>query len=160
MQLNRNGFLYVIDRVNGKLIAANPFEQVNWATHIDNETGRPVETDVGKKLRAGETIEMWPSTRGGKNWPHAAFNPETGLVYAPTMHRGGIYKHLPVKEHVVGQRYQFIENRPAPVAPGTAIAPCRGDRSLNRAEEVARAPHRSSGLVRHTDHGRPATVHW
>jgi alcohol dehydrogenase (cytochrome c) len=38
------------------------------------------------------------------------------------MHRGGVYKHLPVKEHVVGQRYQFIENRPAPVAPGTAIA--------------------------------------
>jgi len=122
MQLNRNGFLYVIDRVTGKLIAANPFEQVNWATHIDNETGRPVETEVGKKLRAGETVEMWPSTRGGKNWPHASFKPETGFLYAPTMHRGGVYKHLPVKEHVVGQRYQFIENRPAPVAPGTAIA--------------------------------------
>ena len=122
MQLNRNGFLYVIDRITGKLIAANPFEQVNWATHIDNETGRPVETDVGKKLRVGETVEMWPSTRGGKNWPHASFNPETGLVYAPTMHRGGIYKHLPVKEHVTGQRYQFIENRQAPVALGTAIA--------------------------------------
>ena len=122
MQLNRNGFLYVIDRVTGKLIAANPFEQVNWATHIDNETGRPVETEVGKKLRAGEPVEMWPSTRGGKNWPHASFSPETGLLYASTMHRGGIYKHLPVKEHVAGQRYQFIENRPLPVVPGTAIA--------------------------------------
>src|SRR5262245_6351491 len=122
MQLNRNAFLYVLDRSDGKLIAANPFEKANWATHIDKETGRPVETDVGKRVRAGEQIEMWPSTRGGKNWPHASFNPETGLLYAPTMHRGGIYKHLPIKNHVVGQRYQYIENRPAPVQAGEAIA--------------------------------------
>src|SRR5262245_62283945 len=37
------------------------------------------------------------------------------------MHRAGIYKHLPIKEFVVGQRYQFIENRPAPIAAGEAI---------------------------------------
>jgi alcohol dehydrogenase (cytochrome c) len=35
MQLNRNGFLYVIDRTNGKLLAANAFEKVNWASHVD-----------------------------------------------------------------------------------------------------------------------------
>jgi alcohol dehydrogenase (cytochrome c) len=122
MQLNRNGFLYVLDRTNGQLISAKPYEKVNWATHIDMETGRPVETELGQKVRAHEQVEMWPSTRGGKNWPHAAYNPETGLIYANTMHRGGIYKHLPTKPHVVGQRYQFIENRPAPVAAGTAIA--------------------------------------
>ena len=46
MQFNRNGFLYVIDRTNGKLVAAKPFEKVNWASHIDKETGRPVETDL------------------------------------------------------------------------------------------------------------------
>jgi alcohol dehydrogenase (cytochrome c) len=122
MQLNRNGFLYVIDRTNGKLISAEPYEKVNWATHIDLSSGRPVETEVGKKVRAGEQIEMWPSTRGGKNWPHAAYNPETGLLYANTMHRGGIYKHLETKPFVAGQRYQFIENRPAPIQPGAAIA--------------------------------------
>jgi len=121
MQLNRNGFLYVIDRTNGKLVSAKPYEKVNWATHIDLETGRPVETEVGKKVRAGEQVEMWPSTRGGKNWPHAAYNPETGLLYANTMHRGGIYKHLETKPFVSGQRYQFIENRPAPVQPGEVI---------------------------------------
>jgi len=38
------------------------------------------------------------------------------------MHRGGIYKHLPVKDPVVRQCYQFIENGPAQFAPGTAIA--------------------------------------
>lgn len=123
MQLNRNGFLYVIDRTNGKLISAKPYEKVNWATHIDMATGRPVETDVGTRVRNMETVEMWPSTRGGKNWPHAAFNPETGLLYANTMHRGGIYRHIETKPHTVGQRYQFIENKPAPIdPPGAAIA--------------------------------------
>jgi alcohol dehydrogenase (cytochrome c) len=116
MQLNRNGFLYVIDRSNGKLLAANAFEKVNWASHVDNETGRPVETDIAKSIRAGNATEHWPSTRGGKNWPHAAFNPQTGLLYANTLHEGRMYKHLEIKPHVVGQRYQFIENLPLPRA--------------------------------------------
>ncbi|HKD29416.1 MAG TPA: PQQ-dependent dehydrogenase, methanol/ethanol family [Xanthobacteraceae bacterium] len=116
MQLNRNGFLYVIDRTNGKLLAANAFEKVNWASQVDNETGRPVETDFAKSIRAGNATEHWPSTRGGKNWPHAAFNPETSLLYANTLHEGRMYKHLEIKPHVVGQRYQFIENLPLPRA--------------------------------------------
>jgi alcohol dehydrogenase (cytochrome c) len=116
MQLNRNGFLYVIDRTNGKLLAANAFEKVNWASHVDSETGRPVETDIAKSIRAGKATEHWPSTRGGKNWQHAAFNSETGLLYANTFHEGRMYKHLEIKPHVVGQRYQFIENLPLPRA--------------------------------------------
>src|SRR6059058_1147091 len=116
MQLNRNGFLYVLDRTNGKLLAANAFEKVNWASHVDKETGRPVETDIAKRIRAGMATEHWPSTRGGKNWQHAAFNPETGLLYANTLHEGRMYKHLEIKPHVVGQRYQFIENLPLPRA--------------------------------------------
>jgi alcohol dehydrogenase (cytochrome c) len=116
MQLNRNGFLYVIDRTNGKLLAANAFEKVNWASHVDKETGRPIETEIAKSIRAGKATEHWPSTRGGKNWPHAAFNPETGLLYANTLHEGRMYKHLEIKPHVVGQRYQFIENLPLPRA--------------------------------------------
>jgi alcohol dehydrogenase (cytochrome c) len=112
MQLNRNGFLYVLDRTNGKLLAANAFEKVNWASHVDKETGRPVETEIAKSIRAGNATEHWPSTRGGKNWPHAAFNPETGLLYANTLHEGRMYKHLEIKPHVVGQRYQFVDNLP------------------------------------------------
>jgi alcohol dehydrogenase (cytochrome c) len=110
MQLNRNGFLYVLDRANGSIVAANPYEKVNWASHIDKETGRPVETEVAKTLRSGGQIEMWPSTRGGKNWPHAAFNPETGLLYANTIHEGRLYKHLTIEEFKAGQRYMFVEN--------------------------------------------------
>jgi alcohol dehydrogenase (cytochrome c) len=116
MQLNRNGFLYVLDRTNGKLLAANAYEKVNWASHVDQETGRPVESDIAKSIRAGNATEHWPSTRGGKNWPPAAFNPETGLIYVNTLHEGRMYKHLEIKPHVTGQRYQFVDNLPLPRA--------------------------------------------
>jgi len=121
MQLNRNGFLYVIDRAKGELISAKAFERVNWASGVDMETGRPVETDVAKRLRAGEQVELWPTQRGGKNWPHAAFNPEKGLLYANTMHSARLFKALPTGPFVQGQRYQFIENLPAPQPPGEPI---------------------------------------
>ena len=62
-----------------------------------------------KKLRAGETIEMWPSVRGAKNWPHAAYNPETGLLYANTNHQGSKYRFVPV-DYKAGQRYTGMEN--------------------------------------------------
>ena len=46
IQANKNGFLYVLDRTNCKLIAAHPYVKVNWASSIDMATGRPVLTDV------------------------------------------------------------------------------------------------------------------
>jgi len=121
MQLNRNGFLYVLDRTNGALISAKPFEKVNWASGVD-ETGRPIETDIAKKLRAGEQVELWPTQRGAKNWPHAAFNPETGLLYANTMHAARMFRHTEIKPFVQGQRYQFVENLPAKQPEGEPIA--------------------------------------
>ena len=45
MDANRNGFFYVLDRTNGKLLAANPYVRVNWASGIDMKTGRPIETE-------------------------------------------------------------------------------------------------------------------
>jgi alcohol dehydrogenase (cytochrome c) len=121
MQLNRNGFLYVLDRTDGKLLAANAYEKVNWASGVDKETGRPVETEVAAKLRAGEPIEHWPSTTGGKNWPHAAYSPETGLLYANTIHQARTFKHLETKPYVAGQRYMFVENIPIPPKPGEPV---------------------------------------
>ncbi len=121
MQLNRNGFLYVLDRTNGQLISAKPYEKVNWASHVDMKTGRPVETDIAKSIRDMKPTEHWPSTRGGKNWQHAAFNPNTGLLYANTLHEGRMYKHLETKPFEKGQRYMFIENLPLPRAAGEPL---------------------------------------
>jgi len=101
----------VLDRASGKLLSANQFEKVTWATHVDLTTGRPVETELGRKVRAGEWIEKWPGTRGAKNWPHAAFDPNTGLLYANTMHAARMYRFLPVEAFKPGQRYMFIEGK-------------------------------------------------
>jgi alcohol dehydrogenase (cytochrome c) len=120
MHFSRGGFLYVLDRTNGKLLSAKPFEKVNWATHVDMATGRPVESDVSKKVRAGEQIELWPGQWGAKNWAHAAFNPETGLLYANTNHNSRMIKFTPV-EYKVGQRYIGLENLPAPREAGSPI---------------------------------------
>lgn len=96
MDANRNGFFYVLDRTNGKLLAANPYVKVNWATGIDMKTGRPIETDVSKDARDGKKVTVYPSILGGKNWEPMSFNPQTGLAYANTLAFGGRYKTEPV----------------------------------------------------------------
>jgi alcohol dehydrogenase (cytochrome c) len=132
MQVSRNGFLYVLDRTNGQLLSAQPFAKVNWATHVDLKTGRPIESEESKKLRAGQTIEMYPGIRGAKNWPHAAFNPNTGLLYVPTNTGHSTYRFTEYKGYKAGERYQHIENINSPVTAETlaghieAIEPLTG----------------------------------
>jgi alcohol dehydrogenase (cytochrome c) len=95
MDANRNGFFYVLDRTNGKLLAANPYVKVNWATGVDMKSGRPIETNVSKEAREGKKVVVYPSILGGKNWEPMSFNPQTGLAYANTLSFGGRYKSEP-----------------------------------------------------------------
>lgn len=77
----KNGFFYVVDRHSGKLISAEKFAPVNWASHIDPESGRPVETENARFEK-----EPWLATigaSGAHNWQPMSFSPETGLVYIP-----------------------------------------------------------------------------
>jgi alcohol dehydrogenase (cytochrome c) len=91
-QANRNGFFYVLDRANGKLLAANPYVKVNWADKIDMTSGKPVESEATKKIRNGESAEIWPSVLGGKNWTPMSWNPATGLAYANTLNMSWPYQ--------------------------------------------------------------------
>jgi alcohol dehydrogenase (cytochrome c) len=104
MDANRNGFFYVLDRTNGKLLAANAYVKVNWAKGVDMETGRPIDTDIVKKARMGEPVDIYPSILGGKNWEPMSFNPKTGLAYANTLNFGGHYKAVPA-EYKAGDWY-------------------------------------------------------
>jgi alcohol dehydrogenase (cytochrome c) len=104
MDANRNGFFYVLDRTDGKLIAANPYVRVNWASGIDLKSGRPIETEVSAKARAGEKVVVWPSILGGKNWEPMSFNPQNGTAYANTLNFGGHYKAVPA-EYKAGEWY-------------------------------------------------------
>ncbi len=78
MHAPKSGFFYIVDRTNGKLISADPYVHVNWATHYD-ENGRPVETPEASY--DGNDFEAIPGAFGGHNWHPWSFNPNTGLVY-------------------------------------------------------------------------------
>lgn len=93
MQASRNGFFYVLDRTNGDLLAANKFvDNVNWATGVDMETGRPIITEVTTKARAGEEVTYWPGALGGKNWAPMSYNPKLNTAFANTLNIGLNYK--------------------------------------------------------------------
>lgn len=83
MQAPKNGFFYVLDRVTGELLSAEPFTTVTWASHVDMETGRPVLNEA-LDYEDGPKV-IWPSVSGGHNWQPMAFSPETGLVYIPVL---------------------------------------------------------------------------
>ncbi|MES0875022.1 PQQ-dependent dehydrogenase, methanol/ethanol family [Sinimarinibacterium thermocellulolyticum] len=76
----KNGFFYVIDRQDGKLISAKPYVEVNWATGYD-ESGRPIEVEDARARQ--KPWETRPSAYGAHNWHPMSFNPNTGLVYIP-----------------------------------------------------------------------------
>ena len=92
MQANRNGFFYVLDRTDGTLLSARQFaRKVNWASGIDAKTGRPIDTEMTRKVRASETseeIEVWPSALGGKNWMPMSFDPQRRVVYMNALNMG------------------------------------------------------------------------
>jgi quinohemoprotein ethanol dehydrogenase len=84
MQANKNGFFYVLDRVTGAFISAQPFATVTWAKGIDQETGRPIINPEAHYDHNKETVTISPGPGGGHNWSPMSFNPNTGLVYVPT----------------------------------------------------------------------------
>jgi quinohemoprotein ethanol dehydrogenase len=86
MQAPKNGFFYVLDRTNGKVISAGKIGKATWADHIDLATGRPVEA---KNIRyeAGD-VTIWPAPTGAHGWQAMSFSPKTGLVYIPYMQVG------------------------------------------------------------------------
>jgi quinohemoprotein ethanol dehydrogenase len=79
----KNGFFYVIDRADGKLISAEKLGTVTWAEKVDLVTGKPV-------LAAGARYEeknilLWPSFQAVHHWTPQAFSPRTGYMYEPTL---------------------------------------------------------------------------
>ena len=119
IQANKNGFLYVLDRTDCSLIAANPYVKVNWATHVDLKTGRPVLTDVYKRFFAGEEVEIWPSR--GTNAVPIAFDPNTRLIYASTWDVARIQKIAPKREQVLGADSTGVTSRIPDVRPGDVL---------------------------------------
>src|SRR5262249_51728501 len=80
MQANRNGFLYVIERATGKLLAANKFVKVTWAERVDMTTGRPVWTAEPRPAAEGRSGKWCRPPVAGKNGPRFSNPPLTSWI--------------------------------------------------------------------------------
>ena len=79
LQGNRNGFFYVLDRVTGKVLLAEPFvKKITWASGIGPD-GRPKLLPGNEPTVEGQLV--CPAVAGAANWPSTAYNPATGLYY-------------------------------------------------------------------------------
>jgi quinohemoprotein ethanol dehydrogenase len=83
MQAPKNGFFYVLDRTNGKLLSAKPYALLNWAKEIDLTTGRPVFNPEAFYPKTGKVWMALPGPYGAHNWQPMSFSPQTKLVYIP-----------------------------------------------------------------------------
>jgi PQQ-dependent dehydrogenase (methanol/ethanol family) len=119
VHFDRNGFAYTMDRMTGELLVAEKFDPaVNWATHVDMETGRPQVVPRYSTHHNGEdvnTTNICPAALGTKDQQPAAFSPKTGLFYVPTNHVCMDYEPFKVSYNA-GQAYvgSTVAMYPAP----------------------------------------------
>jgi len=94
MQAPKNGFFYVLDAATGKLLSAENYVEVTWASGVDPKTGRPIETGLGDYSTKPATIK--PGPMGGHTWHSMAYSPKTGLAYIPAQHVAGYFVPAPL----------------------------------------------------------------
>ncbi len=141
MQAPKNGFFYVLDRRTGELISAQPYTEVNWASHIDLKTGRPVETE-NARLFDGKNVSL-PSNAGGHNWNPMSYNPQTGLVYIPTMQLPSTFlQPTEAKDSLPGQGYWNVGFDRVAMAPPMGVDVADAIDSTVRGQLVAWDPVR------------------
>src|ERR1700674_3344157 len=89
---NRNGFFYVIDRTNGKLISSNPYAKVTWSNSKDAE-GRPVALKEASPTLEGNRV--CPGAAGATNWMWPTYDPQTKLFYVTAREQCDIFSTAP-----------------------------------------------------------------
>jgi len=100
VQADRNGFLFVLDRIDGKFLRATPFvTSVNWTGGFSKQGRAIVKPDI-EPTPQGNLI----CPAQGTNWMSASFNPALGLVYVSAMDRCAIAKLIP-GPFEMGKRY-------------------------------------------------------
>jgi len=101
VEANRNGFVYVLDRTNGKFLSAVRFvEKLNWARGIDAQ-GRPIRTGVQP---TAEGTRICPGFTGATNWYAPSYSELTHLFYFKALEDCGTFFRKP-QEFAEGQTY-------------------------------------------------------
>jgi alcohol dehydrogenase (cytochrome c) len=96
LEANRNGFFYVLDRTDGKLLLGKPFvKKLNWAREIGAD-GRPVLNPEQRSTTQG--VRTCPSLIGAANWWSTAFDPATGFYYVQALESCAIFTRRDARE--------------------------------------------------------------
>ncbi len=109
---NRNGFLYILDRTNGKFLFAKKFiMSENWAKGID-ENGRPISNNL---IPDEKGVKVCPSYGGGTNWYSPSYSPVTNMFYFRSLEACTAFtaKTEPFEE---GRAYYSTGTRGSPVS--------------------------------------------
>jgi alcohol dehydrogenase (cytochrome c) len=118
VQANRNGFFYVLDRVDGKFLFGTKYvKNVTWATGLTPE-GRPLRVPNMEPTPEGRRV--CPSLEGASNWYSTAYNPSTGLYYVQTNDKCGIFTKIPT-EWAAGKGYMGGSFMQAPGEPAQRV---------------------------------------
>jgi alcohol dehydrogenase (cytochrome c) len=107
---NRNGFMYALDRTDGKFLQGKAFVKVNWASGLD-DSGRPVMTPQP------EGTPIFPGVQGGTNWYSPSYSPRTNMFYVSAWENYASIFNREEVEYKPGQR--FTGGRPMAQFPGT-----------------------------------------
>ena len=118
----KNGFHYVLDRKTGELIRADKFATVNWATHINLETGRPVLAPAGRFWENdGGAGEIWPNMWGAHSWNPMAWHPDEKLSYIPVVDVPTVTSDLDGEDYEDTLEMRTVVDG-KPFAPGKLVA--------------------------------------
>jgi alcohol dehydrogenase (cytochrome c) len=109
INVSRSGYIWHLERTDGKInfVAGQPYVRNNVFKSLDPKTGRP-EVDLERKPGTGKTAEFCPSLWGGKDWPPAAYSPQTRMLYIPA--NDNLCSELTgeTPKYVPGQRYMGV----------------------------------------------------
>jgi alcohol dehydrogenase (cytochrome c) len=112
LHADRNGFYYVLDRTDGRLLLAKQFlKHLTWASGIGAD-GRPIKLPNQEPSASGTLV--CPSQDGATNWYSPSFNPLTGLYYFQTNEKCSVYSKREQPDWVAGQSYLGGTQRTAP----------------------------------------------
>jgi alcohol dehydrogenase (cytochrome c) len=112
LHADRNGFYYVFDRTDGKLLLAKQFlKNVTWASGIAPD-GRPIKLPNQVPTETGTRV--CPSQDGATNWYSPSFNPLTGMYYFQTNEKCSVYTKREQPEWEAGKSYLGGSERGAP----------------------------------------------
>jgi lanthanide-dependent methanol dehydrogenase len=115
----RNGYMYVIDRVSGEVLSADAYAHITASKGVDLASGRlrynPDKTPTQGKV----TRDVCPNSPGAKDWSPSAFSKRTGWIYSPHNEMCMDWEPKPVS-YIAGTGYLGVNARFYPGPGGNA----------------------------------------